>query len=408
MAPSCRSVTLRRAFQRDRGNQTDTEFAIPSASRQKAYKRNAWHLLAEVSLSEERFKEMEWKPWNFLNLPIDYKTLDIFSIYEEQSSLRAVDKQVEQREDRRLPLSQRCNTASIVYKDKIEDVIQCRAQLSLFHAESTFKGYNKFLLETEQDMYLTEQELDQWIQRKDKEAEEEIKLILQKRSAKTMSAIPLNSVEVKDEEYWSDHEESEGELDVYHPPSHSVVHLFSFLSEHNNDHEVVDRSPEVWTVARSDAEGYCTDGLFDSQVKRSALLNPGRKNIQNRVFICGIQIAGEFVSKYTPTIGQLGSSIAMCQFINGPACHQLTFQLIRARHDAENVYTGWEESTHGAKRLEELIGCVICCCYTCFLPILNWKLRSVVWVLGGWEGILIPAAFDLFGERAMLVNIVWE
>ncbi|KAK9130679.1 hypothetical protein Sjap_011166 [Stephania japonica] len=57
----------------------------------------------------------------------------------------------------------------------------------------------RFLLETEQDMYLNKQELDQWIQEKNQKAEEEIKLILQKRSAKTMSAIPLNSVEVKDE-----------------------------------------------------------------------------------------------------------------------------------------------------------------------------------------------------------------
>ncbi|KAK9091217.1 hypothetical protein Sjap_024394 [Stephania japonica] len=72
----------------------------------------------------------------------------------------------------------------------------------------------RFLLETEQDMYLNEQELDQWIQEKNQEAEEEIKLILQKRSAKTISAIPLKSVEVKDEEYMSDYEESEGELEV--------------------------------------------------------------------------------------------------------------------------------------------------------------------------------------------------
>ncbi|KAK9116284.1 hypothetical protein Sjap_015231 [Stephania japonica] len=63
-------------------------------------------------------------------------------------------------------------------------------------------------------MYLTEQELDQWIQQKDQEAKEEIKLILQKRSAKTMSAIPLKCFEVKDEEYLSDHKESEGELEV--------------------------------------------------------------------------------------------------------------------------------------------------------------------------------------------------
>ncbi|KAK9109823.1 hypothetical protein Sjap_017883 [Stephania japonica] len=72
----------------------------------------------------------------------------------------------------------------------------------------------RFLLETEQDMYLNEQELDQWIQEKNQEAEDEIKLIIQKRSAKTMSAIPLKSVEVKDEEYMSNYEESEGELEV--------------------------------------------------------------------------------------------------------------------------------------------------------------------------------------------------
>ncbi|KAK9155242.1 hypothetical protein Sjap_002722 [Stephania japonica] len=72
-------------------------------------------------------------------------------------------------------------------------------------------------------MYLTEQELDQWIQQKDQEAEEEIKLILQKRSAKTMSTIPLKSVEVKDEEYWSDYEESDGELEVSQSESEIVM-----------------------------------------------------------------------------------------------------------------------------------------------------------------------------------------
>ncbi|KAK9138405.1 hypothetical protein Sjap_008999 [Stephania japonica] len=56
----------------------------------------------------------------------------------------------------------------------------------------------RFLLETEQDMDLTEQELDQWIEQRDQEAEEEIKSILQKISAETMSPIPLESVEVFD------------------------------------------------------------------------------------------------------------------------------------------------------------------------------------------------------------------
>ncbi|KAK9101944.1 hypothetical protein Sjap_019198 [Stephania japonica] len=69
----------------------------------------------------------------------------------------------------------------------------------------------RFLLETEQDMKLTEQELDEWIEQRDQEAEEEIKLILQKISAETMSAIPLESVEVNEatpiEDYWSEPEE---------------------------------------------------------------------------------------------------------------------------------------------------------------------------------------------------------
>ncbi|KAK9130001.1 hypothetical protein Sjap_010488 [Stephania japonica] len=80
----------------------------------------------------------------------------------------------------------------------------------------------RFLLETEQDMNLTEQELDQWIEQRDQEAEEEIKSILQKISAETMSAISLESVEVNKvtpiENYWSEPEEiievSLHELDI--------------------------------------------------------------------------------------------------------------------------------------------------------------------------------------------------
>ncbi|KAK9110107.1 hypothetical protein Sjap_018167 [Stephania japonica] len=60
-------------------------------------------------------------------------------------------------------------------------------------------------------MNLTEQELDQWIEQRDQEVEEEIKSILQKISTKTMSAIPLESVEVNEvtpiEDYWSEPEE---------------------------------------------------------------------------------------------------------------------------------------------------------------------------------------------------------
>ncbi|KAK9124175.1 hypothetical protein Sjap_013777 [Stephania japonica] len=69
----------------------------------------------------------------------------------------------------------------------------------------------RYCLATLQDMNLTEQELDQWIEQRDQEAEEEIKSILQKISAETMSAIPLESVEVNEvtliEDYWSEPEE---------------------------------------------------------------------------------------------------------------------------------------------------------------------------------------------------------
>ncbi|KAK9131379.1 hypothetical protein Sjap_011866 [Stephania japonica] len=60
-------------------------------------------------------------------------------------------------------------------------------------------------------MNLTEHELDQWIEQRDQEAKEEIKSILQKISTETMSAIPLESVEVNEatliEDYWSEPEE---------------------------------------------------------------------------------------------------------------------------------------------------------------------------------------------------------
>ncbi|KAK9137778.1 hypothetical protein Sjap_008372 [Stephania japonica] len=61
-------------------------------------------------------------------------------------------------------------------------------------------------------MNLIEQELDQWIEQRDQEAEEEIKSILQKISAETMSAISLESTEVNEvtpvEDCWSEPEET--------------------------------------------------------------------------------------------------------------------------------------------------------------------------------------------------------
>ncbi|KAK9091213.1 hypothetical protein Sjap_024390 [Stephania japonica] len=59
-------------------------------------------------------------------------------------------------------------------------------------------------------MNLTEQELDQWIKQRDQEAEEEIESILQKISAETMSAIPLESVE----HCVNEADEAETEIDV--------------------------------------------------------------------------------------------------------------------------------------------------------------------------------------------------
>ncbi|KAK9117773.1 hypothetical protein Sjap_016720 [Stephania japonica] len=101
----------------------------------------------------------------------------------------------------------------------------------------------RFLLETEQDMYLNEQELDQWIQEKNQEAEEEIKLILQKRSANIISAIPLNSVKVKDEEYMSDYEESEGELEVSQSEP-EIVMAQTYEEEAEKEIEVALTRPE--------------------------------------------------------------------------------------------------------------------------------------------------------------------
>ncbi|KAK9096453.1 hypothetical protein Sjap_021950 [Stephania japonica] len=80
----------------------------------------------------------------------------------------------------------------------------------------------RYCLAIVQDMNLTEQELDQWIEQRNQEGEEEIKSILQKISTETMSAIPLESVEVNEitpiEDYWSEPEEiievSLHELDI--------------------------------------------------------------------------------------------------------------------------------------------------------------------------------------------------
>ncbi|KAK9144690.1 hypothetical protein Sjap_004593 [Stephania japonica] len=69
-------------------------------------------------------------------------------------------------------------------------------------------------------MNLIEQEVNQWIEQRDQDAEEEIKLILKQISAEIMSAIPLESVEVNEvtlaEDYWSEPEETI-EVSLYKP-----------------------------------------------------------------------------------------------------------------------------------------------------------------------------------------------
>ncbi|KAK9103194.1 hypothetical protein Sjap_020448 [Stephania japonica] len=70
----------------------------------------------------------------------------------------------------------------------------------------------RYYLETMQDMNLIEQELDQWIEQKDQETEEEIKSILHTISAETISTIPVESVKVNKvtpvKEYCSEPEET--------------------------------------------------------------------------------------------------------------------------------------------------------------------------------------------------------
>ncbi|KAK9144614.1 hypothetical protein Sjap_004517 [Stephania japonica] len=65
----------------------------------------------------------------------------------------------------------------------------------------------RYCLAIVQDMNLTEQEMDQWIKQRDQEAEEEIKSILQKISAETMTVIPLESVK-------NETDEAKKEIDV--------------------------------------------------------------------------------------------------------------------------------------------------------------------------------------------------
>ncbi|KAK9090089.1 hypothetical protein Sjap_023266 [Stephania japonica] len=95
------------------------------------------------------------------------------------------------------------------------------------------RGIIRYCLATVQDVNLTEQELDEWIEQRDQEAEEEIKLILQKISAETMSAILLESVEVNEgtpiEDYWSEPEEI---IEVsLHEPNISIAQNEAYEAE---------------------------------------------------------------------------------------------------------------------------------------------------------------------------------
>ncbi|KAK9116208.1 hypothetical protein Sjap_015155 [Stephania japonica] len=111
----------------------------------------------------------------------------------------------------------------------------------------------RFLLDTEQDMNLTEQELDQWIEQRDQEAEEEIKSILQKISAETMSPIPLESVEVNEatpiEDDWSEPKET---IEVsLHEPDISIAQNEAEEAEKEID-VILERPEELQKESKED------------------------------------------------------------------------------------------------------------------------------------------------------------
>ncbi|KAK9097022.1 hypothetical protein Sjap_022519 [Stephania japonica] len=103
------------------------------------------------------------------------------------------------------------------------------------------------------NMNLTEQELDQWIEQRDQEAEEEIKSILQKILAETMRAIPLESVEVNEvtpiEDYRSEPEET---IEVsLHESDISIAQNEANEAEKNID-VVLERSKEPKKRSKED------------------------------------------------------------------------------------------------------------------------------------------------------------
>ncbi|KAK9101861.1 hypothetical protein Sjap_019115 [Stephania japonica] len=111
----------------------------------------------------------------------------------------------------------------------------------------------RFLLDTEQDMNLTEQELDQWIEQRDQEAEEEINSILQKISVETMSAIPLESIEVNEatpiEDDWSEPEET---IEVsLHEPDISIAQNEAEEAEKEID-VILERPKELQKESKED------------------------------------------------------------------------------------------------------------------------------------------------------------
>ncbi|KAK9096750.1 hypothetical protein Sjap_022247 [Stephania japonica] len=76
-----------------------------------------------------------------------------------------------------------------------------------------------------------------------------------KRSANTISAIPLNSVEVKDEEYMSDYEESEGELEVSQSES-EIVMAQTYEEEAEKEIEVTLTRPEELKQESKDDQSF--------------------------------------------------------------------------------------------------------------------------------------------------------
>ncbi|KAK9130864.1 hypothetical protein Sjap_011351 [Stephania japonica] len=109
------------------------------------------------------------------------------------------------------PLTPRQDEQSLEDKLKNTPVIQRFHQDILLHQEDMeqhFKDINSNLRSIETLISKMNDTLNGMLE------EEEFPVLLSCDEKETLNNVTLMSVEVKDEEYWSDHEESEGELEV--------------------------------------------------------------------------------------------------------------------------------------------------------------------------------------------------